>query len=364
MPTSWTIGSATDCDLVVNEPKVSGHHCRLTREGGGYVLEDLDSTNGTFLKGVRINGRVPVARGDAITLGLTTPMPWPPEDDGTTVIRIGREPDNDVVIDLPMVSGHHARVIWAGLPGEAVIEDLGSSNGTAVGALERKITRAPFTVEDTIFLGTHPLPATFVLAKTDPSLVPLLAFDGGEIVAGRDATCDRVFHVLMVSGRHARLKREGDRIVIEDLGSSNGTFVNGRRIDGPTDVRAGDLIGLGSYTVLLTLDSAPAPATAPAQATAPAMLAPRPASPWSPFVRPLLLLVQAPLVGLVLGQGAEGAGVAAGVARTSRRSGSGSRTRSSAASSMASDSAKGGRRCSRGSAGSRACASYSARCAG
>ncbi len=298
MPTSWTIGSAADCDLVVSEPKVSGHHCRLTRKGGGYVLEDLGSTNGTFLQGVRLTGKVPVARGDAITLGLTTPMPWPDEQDGSSVIRIGREPDNDVVIDLPMVSGHHARVIWAGLPGEAVIEDLGSSNGTSVGTPERKVTRGPFTVEDTIYLGSHPLPAAFVLAKTDPSLVPSLAFGGDDIVVGRDAGCDRVIHVLTVSGRHARLRRQDGRIVIEDLGSSNGTFVNGRRIDGPTDVRPGDLIGLGSHTVVLSTGPT---AARRAEAPAPTAPVPRPAVAWSPFVRPLVLLVQAPVIGLGLG---------------------------------------------------------------
>jgi pSer/pThr/pTyr-binding forkhead associated (FHA) protein len=303
MPTSWTIGSAADCDLVVQEPKVSGHHCLLTREGGGYVLEDLNSTNGTFLKGVRVTGKVPVARGDAITLGLTMPMPWPPEEDGTTIIRIGREPDNDVVIDLPMVSGHHARVIWAGVPGEAVIEDLGSSNGTGVGAAERKVARAALTVEDTIYLGTHPLPAAFVLARTDPSLVPSLAFSGEHMVVGRDAGCDRVVHVLMVSGRHARLKREGDRIVIEDLGSSNGTFVNGRRIDGPTDVRPGDLIGLGSHTLLLAVESGAVAAPSTMEGPPPAVLDARPVRPRTRFARPLLLLAQAPLIGLALGLG-------------------------------------------------------------
>ncbi len=303
MPTSWTIGSAPDCDIVVTEPKVSGHHCRLTREAGGYVLEDLGSTNGTFLKGVRLTGKVSVAPGDAITLGLTTPMPWPSGDDRATVIRIGREPDNDVVIDLPMVSGHHARVLWAGVPGEAVIEDLGSSNGTSVGTPERKVTRAPFTVEDTIYLGTHPLPAAYVLARTDPSLVPSLAFGSDEVVVGRNASCDRVFHVLMVSGRHAKLKREGDRIVIEDLGSSNGTFVNGRRIDGPTDVRAGDLIGLGSHTVLLAVDSGGGPATSATEEPAPAAREARPAPVWTGLARPLIVLAQAPLIGLVLGLG-------------------------------------------------------------
>jgi pSer/pThr/pTyr-binding forkhead associated (FHA) protein len=306
MPKSWTIGSASECDLVVAEPKVSGRHCRLTREGGGYLLEDLASTNGTFLNGVRVNGKVPVARGDAITLGLTTPMPWPPEEDDTTVIRIGREPDNDIVVDLPVISGHHARVIWSGTPGEAIIEDLGSSNGTSVGAPERKITRAPFTVEDMIYLGSHPLPAAYVLARTDPSLVPSLAFRGDAMVVGRDATCDRVFHVLMVSGRHAKLTRSGDHIVIEDLGSSNGTFVNGRRIDGPTDVRAGDLIGLGSCTVLLGVESGPAAVGSTVGEVWPAAIGARPSPPRRPItqqVRLILLLAQAPAIGLVLALG-------------------------------------------------------------
>src|SRR4051794_4389049 len=103
MGRSWTIGSKADCDLVVDLPQVSGHHCRLIPEGDGYVLEDLGSTNGTFVNGRRVMGRVAVARADAITLGLTTPMPWPSETPppGARVIRIGRLPDNDLVIDLP-----------------------------------------------------------------------------------------------------------------------------------------------------------------------------------------------------------------------------------------------------------------------
>ena len=47
MARSWTIGSGPDCDLVVDRPVVSGRHCRLTRVGDGYLLEDLGSTNGT-----------------------------------------------------------------------------------------------------------------------------------------------------------------------------------------------------------------------------------------------------------------------------------------------------------------------------
>ena len=79
MSRSWTIGSRSDSDLVVDLPQVSGRHCRLTRDEDGYTLEDLNSTNGTYVNGVRIIGSVGVSRGDAITLGQTTPLPWPAE---------------------------------------------------------------------------------------------------------------------------------------------------------------------------------------------------------------------------------------------------------------------------------------------
>jgi pSer/pThr/pTyr-binding forkhead associated (FHA) protein len=256
MATSWTIGSASDCDLVVDLPRVSGHHCRLARSEDGYTLEDLGSTNGTFVNGVRIVESIRVTQCDAITLGLTTPMPWPKETapHETRVLRVGREPDNDVVVDLPMVSGHHARVVWDPKTGQAVIEDLGSSNGTAIGAPGRKIGRAAISPGDTIYLGSHPVPAELLLARIDPSLIPSLSFRGDEMVIGRDAGCGFVVDLPTVSSRHARLKRSGDRISIEDLTSSNGTFVNGQRIDREVAVKAGDVIGLGSHAMLLAVE--------------------------------------------------------------------------------------------------------------
>ena len=71
MSSSVTIGSRPDCDLVVNVPSVSGHHCRLTRDETGFVLEDLNSTNGTFVNGERIRGavRVRLTATDTIHLG-------------------------------------------------------------------------------------------------------------------------------------------------------------------------------------------------------------------------------------------------------------------------------------------------------
>lgn len=256
MATSWTIGSASDCDLVVELPTVSGHHCRLIHDDTGYVLEDLGSTNGTYVNGTRVVASASVKPSDTVTLGLAIPMPWPsePAPIASRVVRIGRESDNDVVVDLPTVSGHHARVVWEGKPGEAVIEDLGSSNGTAVGSPDRKVTRSAFSLGDTIYLGSHPVPAALLLVRFDPSIVPSLPFRGDELVIGRDPGCGWVIDLPMVSSRHARLRRSGDRVSIEDLTSSNGTFVNGLRIEGASAINDGDLIGLGSYPLLLAVE--------------------------------------------------------------------------------------------------------------
>src|SRR3954453_3409838 len=107
---TWIIGSGADCDLVVARPTVSGRHCRLTETSDGYLLEDLGSSNGTYVNGVRIASATRISAADAITMGLTVPLPWR-EPTGATVIRIGRDADNDIILDDPRVSGHHARLL-------------------------------------------------------------------------------------------------------------------------------------------------------------------------------------------------------------------------------------------------------------
>src|SRR5262249_4783102 len=57
---------------------VSGKHCRLSRDGTSWMIEDLGSSNGTFVNGRRLNANAPLAvhHGDTITLGNSA-LPWP-----------------------------------------------------------------------------------------------------------------------------------------------------------------------------------------------------------------------------------------------------------------------------------------------
>jgi pSer/pThr/pTyr-binding forkhead associated (FHA) protein len=267
----WTIGSDPSNELVVERPSVSWRHCQLTRRlDGTYLLEDLGSTNGTYVNGVQIRSAVAVRRTDQITLGLTVPLPWPREQEATPptashsrVIRIGRDPTNDLVLDNPEVSTFHAVVKIAAGGREGVVEDLGSTNGTAIGAPGKPLLNPTIVPSDMLYFGPIGVPASrfFPVDTVERrESIPDLIFRGPVMTVGRDQTCDRVVDFPVVSSRHARIVRARGVLVVEDLGSSNGTFVNGVRIDKTAEARSGDLISLGSYQLRLidgSIDEAP-----------------------------------------------------------------------------------------------------------
>jgi pSer/pThr/pTyr-binding forkhead associated (FHA) protein len=70
-------------------------------------------------------------------------------------------------------------------------------------------------------------------------------FDQASVVIGRTAECDVILYEAGVSRRHARIFAEGDGFFIEDLGSSNGTRVNGAPVQSREALRDGDAIALG-----------------------------------------------------------------------------------------------------------------------
>lgn len=278
---SWLVGSAPGCDLRVSESVVSGAHCRLTRAGGGFVVEDLRSTNGTFVAGVKLTPGVPVQvqYGAKVLLAGRVEMPWPttrgkvPLEGATpsgrmhatfpmgsskpTEITIGRNPASTVRIDLPIISWNHA-VIHTG-EGKFILEDCNSTNGTAVGELTNRIQRAEIQPTDDLFFGSYKMRASQLLSgettvEIGESSFKKVPFSGTSMEIGRDPQADIPLPYPMVSWRHARLTRTDQGIFVEDLNSRNGTYLDGVRITGRVLAKPGQEVGLGSFRFQLLED--------------------------------------------------------------------------------------------------------------
>lgn len=74
-----------------------------------------------------------------------------------------------------------------------------------------------------------------------------------EVTVGRAPGCSVLLDDPTVSSRHARLSPQGGRLVVEDVGSRNGTLVNGRRVKGATEVSVGDRLSIGPNVELEVL---------------------------------------------------------------------------------------------------------------
>lgn len=67
-----TIGRSADSSLIIRDDYTSTHHARLMVWNGQWMLQDLDSTNGTFLGGNRVSSPVPIPLNTPIKVGATT----------------------------------------------------------------------------------------------------------------------------------------------------------------------------------------------------------------------------------------------------------------------------------------------------
>ena len=193
---SVTIGRASTNDIVVRDDKVSRTHIRVERGDDGFAVVDLGSVNGVQVNGVRV-ARAVLAHGDVVAIGdsvfrFEAVVPEPDldvtridtiEDLKATLpglplsmvledaslprvaihtaertwevalvgdrLTIGRAPDNDIVLDSPVVSRAHA-VLERRSDG-FVLRDLNTANGTWVRS--QRISRQPLADGETFQIG-------------------------------------------------------------------------------------------------------------------------------------------------------------------------------------------------------------------
>jgi pSer/pThr/pTyr-binding forkhead associated (FHA) protein len=69
---SLTVGRAATCDVVVSDTYVSNVHARIFQRDGGWWLEDLGSTNGTYMNRTRVSSPTAIGPGDEVRMGKAT----------------------------------------------------------------------------------------------------------------------------------------------------------------------------------------------------------------------------------------------------------------------------------------------------
>jgi pSer/pThr/pTyr-binding forkhead associated (FHA) protein len=185
---------------------------------------------------------------------------------------LGREPGLAIALPAEGVSRRHARVTWDGK--SHWVEDLRSTNGTFVNG--HPVSREKLRHLDVVTLGKG-VELVFLTSEAAAPPAPRLAIvrahlveqgeDGtaheiavGEVTLGRSPSCNVVAEAGDVSKVHARVERTRDQLLLEDLGSANGSFVNDVRLQSAF-LKAGDVVRLGgteSFRVEMEMGPAPA----------------------------------------------------------------------------------------------------------
>jgi pSer/pThr/pTyr-binding forkhead associated (FHA) protein len=98
------------------------------------------------------------------------------------------------------------------------------------------------------------IPALILLPKALPDLPEALRYTLAEMVVGREPGCEIVFPYDTISSRHARFRYTQQQWWLEDLGSRNGTLVNGARLEAPLVLTDHDVVQLGEIELSVHIE--------------------------------------------------------------------------------------------------------------
>jgi pSer/pThr/pTyr-binding forkhead associated (FHA) protein len=196
-----TLGrSDQHANVVLDDKRLSRAHCRIEPRDDTWAVVDLESQNGTFLNGRRVQESA-LRAGDVITLGAV-----------------------DVVFEAD------------GPGGKTVMAGVGSTAATSMSELDLGA--------DATATMVAPAALELVRGTLKDKLFPII---DDPFVIGRKPECHLVLEGdNKASGQHARVVQREGEYILEDLDSRNGTQVDGERIDAPTRLEPGARVVIGS----------------------------------------------------------------------------------------------------------------------
>ncbi len=214
-------------DLLLPDPQVSGVHARILFRDGAFVLQDLNSTNGTLVDG-RLAREVTLRPGAEVSMG-------------TCRMILFQEPDEGEGPGARAAGPEEARLDIAWLLDEEVVEmqALGDATRTQGDVIGQEL-RLPPGMNGVLEVVAGP-DAGKVFRLTRGTVA--IGRRAGEIPLA-DPEVSRRHSVLEVFGR--------DMVFLKDLGSTNGTYHNGRRVP-VARIRAGDTVGVGRTVLRLQI---------------------------------------------------------------------------------------------------------------
>ena len=330
------IGRNPTADIVIAHPEVSQRHARVFYQEERFFIEDLKSSNGTFINGQRIQAPVALREGDEILLGpnvklnfsrpkitsvmeviaertrvhqepdqheavtqaskgadvqesaqpepeslrtmldmdlgamaaLSTKPTIPPSLVVTVAgqepqsfsltkdkLTLGRSDDNDIRIPSQIISRHHATLELTQKGYEIVIASGVTNMLTCQG---RPVTERKLLTDGDVLRIDSEIPGMMVSMTYKSPLqasakVPFVVnfADKEKLTFGRDASNDVVLDMPNVSRFHTQVTRVGRRYYVTDLRSSNGTFINDKRVEGNVWLNPQDSVRVGPYRFVM-----------------------------------------------------------------------------------------------------------------
>lgn len=189
-----TLGRGESNSIVINSPKVSRNHARVEWSDNRFVVRDLDSSNGTFVNGQRVET-----------------MPWPLED------------GDEVTLERFLMT-------FTVMPIAKVVQDLPSMR-TIAGMAKADVQRPRLVVTEGPDVGQE---------------FPIIGDTLSIGRASQNASWDVRLNDRTISRPHARIEKKSGAFVLVDLGSANGTTLNDLFVIEPVILNEGDVIGLGA----------------------------------------------------------------------------------------------------------------------